>query len=84
MSLAPMLSVVRSHYVDQSASGPLEAAGSRELPDIRLSVEDRELVKRVIAQLEQLLCVDGLMFAAAGCEHAAIRKRRAAEEASGR
>ena len=81
MSLAPMLSVVRSSHIDQSASGPLEAAGDRDLPDIRLSVEDRELVKRVIAQLEQRLGVDGLMFAAARCEDAAIRKRRAAEEA---
>jgi hypothetical protein len=45
------------------------------LTDIRLSEEDRELVKCVIAQLEQRLDVDGLMFAAAGCEDAAVRRR---------
>ena len=83
MALTPKLSLAASPHGNQSPTRALEEAGSRKLPDIRLSVQDRELVKRVIAQLEQRLSVDGLMFAAAGCEDAAIRKR-AAEEAGER
>ncbi len=45
------------------------------MPDARLSARDRELVQRVIAQLEQCLGVDALMFAAGGFEDAAWRKR---------
>ena len=55
----------------------LEEAGGGELPDIRLSMEERQLVKRVITRLEQRLSVDALMFAAGGFEDAAIRARRA-------
>jgi hypothetical protein len=47
----------------------------KELPDARLTAADRQFVKRVIARLEHRLGVDGLMFAAAGCEAAAVRKR---------
>ena len=49
----------------------------KELPDARLTAGDRQFVKRVIARLEHRLGVDGLMFAAAGCEAAAVRKRDA-------
>jgi hypothetical protein len=63
----------------KAATALLLATGDEELPDVRLSVEDRELVKRVIEQLEQRLGVDGLMFAAAGCEAAAVRKRASEE-----
>ena len=49
----------------------------KELPDARLTAADRQLVKRVITRLEHRLGVDGLMFAAAGCEAAAVRKREA-------
>ena len=57
----------------------LEESADEALRDVRLSAEDRELVKWVIAQLERRLSVDALMFAAGGFEDAAIRARRAEE-----
>ena len=56
-------------------SGP----SGEELEDVRLSAADRLLVKRLIARAERRLGVDGLMFAAAGFEDAALRRRRAEE-----
>ncbi len=66
--------------VSHATTGILEPFGDQGLHDARLTARDRELVKHVIAQLEQHLGVDGLMFAAGGCEDAA-RRKRAAEEA---
>ena len=73
--LPPRPSLVPSPHHDQSTLAALEEADGGELPDVRLSTEERELVKRVIAHLEQRLGVDGLMFAAAACEDAAVRLR---------
>ena len=63
------------HFDGRPALRLLEAAGDRELRDTRITVEDRQLVRRLVALFEPL------MHFVCGIEAAAWRKR-AAEEAS--
>jgi len=46
-----------------------------ELPDVRVTEEDRQLVRRLVAELELALSAELLMHLAGGAEDAARRKR---------
>ena len=48
---------------------------AEEFGDVRLSAAERQAIKALIAAVERCLGVDGLMFAAAGFEAAAVRRR---------
>ena len=75
MTLAPKLTVVPNPYGNQSAIAALEAAGEQELPDARIAVEDRRLVRQLIALFEEGMSAELLMHFCCGIEAAAQRKR---------
>ena len=77
MTLAPKLSVVPNPHADQSAIAAFEATGEEEYSDAQLTAAERQFVKDLLAQLEERLSADGLMFLAGGAEHKAQRKRAA-------
>ena len=75
MTLAPKLSVVPNPHADQSAIAALEAAGDQEFPNARITVEDRRLVRQLIALFEEGMSAELLMHFCCGIEAAAQRKR---------
>ena len=53
----------------------------QESPDVRITEEDRRLVRHVVAELESALPAEVLMFLSGGVEAAAWRKRALEETA---
>jgi hypothetical protein len=47
----------------------------QELPDVRITVEDRRLVRQLVEELEPALSAEVLMLVSGGVEAAAWRKR---------
>jgi hypothetical protein len=47
----------------------------QESPDVRITEEDRQLVRHLVAELESALSAEVLMLVAGGVEAAAWRKR---------
>lgn len=52
-----------------------KAGGQEELPDVRITAADRQLVHRVVAWCERRLSDEALMHLSCGIEAAAQRKR---------
>jgi hypothetical protein len=55
----------------------VEEAGGQELPDARITEEDRQLVRQLIAHCERIMPIELLMHLSCGIEAAAQRKRAA-------
>jgi hypothetical protein len=60
----------------------IEGASAQELADARITEEDRQLVRRLVAVLEPAMPSDLLMLVAGGVEAAAWRKRAAERDSA--
>jgi hypothetical protein len=72
--------VERPERAEQRAAGRLYLIGEasdQELPDTRITEEDRSLVRRLVALFEPAMSAELLMHVSCGVEAAARRKRAA-------
>jgi hypothetical protein len=75
MTLAPRLSLVPNPQSDQPAIVALEIAKNQEFSDVRLTTAERQFVTDLLAQLDERLSVEAMMFLAGGAEHKVQCKR---------